>query len=75
METLIEKVSKASLEVALAVSAPSPHDKKPAVDVLDEEGDVVLTLQDAHSTVTSRRSWACFVYIAAYPRAALKPHS
>ena len=48
LETLIEKVSEASLEAALAVPALLPHHNEPSVNVLDEEGDVVLTLQDAH---------------------------
>ena len=63
LETLIKKVSEASLasQASVAVPALPPHDKEPAVNVLDKEEDVVLALQDAHSIVTGWRSGARFV--------------
>ena len=46
---------------ALALSAILPHNNEPSINVSDEERYVVLALQDAHSTVISKRSWAHFV--------------
>ena len=61
METLIEKSSQVSLEAALALFVVPSHDSEPPVNVSDEERDIVLALQNAHSTVTSKRSRAHFV--------------
>ena len=57
MEPLIDKSSQVSLEVAVALSVMPPHNSEPLVNVFGEERYVALALQNAHSAVTSKRSW------------------